>query len=119
MAISKRNSRIGELLDTKKFSYAVIAEKVGTTRNAVAGVAFRRRHPYPTLIRSANSDGANMLIPSFPWRRMRPPRLSAPLLARRPDLSANLQWQREDTRTRRRPHRTQRRPPGRRITGSF
>jgi hypothetical protein len=65
MAISKRNSRIGELLDTKKFSYAVIAEKVGTTRNAVAGVAFRRRHPYPTLICSANSDGANMLGTGF------------------------------------------------------
>lgn len=45
-ANSKRNRDICKLLDTKKVSYGVIAKMMGTTRNAVAGIAFRRRHPY-------------------------------------------------------------------------
>jgi len=46
---STRDEKIGKLLDTKKYSYAVIAEMVGTTRNAVGGVAFRRRHNVAAL----------------------------------------------------------------------
>jgi hypothetical protein len=44
-ANSKRNRDICKMLDTKKPSYSIIAKMMRTTRNAVSGVAFRRRHP--------------------------------------------------------------------------
>ena len=39
----------------RKLSYAVIAELCGCTRNAVAGVVFRDRHPSATLVASPKS----------------------------------------------------------------
>lgn len=41
----KRNADILKLVDTKRLSYEVIAEMMGVTRCAVAGVVFRRRYP--------------------------------------------------------------------------
>lgn len=59
---TKRNRDIGKLLDTKKLSYAVIAEMMGTTRCAVSGIAFRRRHPPKVCQRSPNSRGGRNKI---------------------------------------------------------
>jgi hypothetical protein len=43
------------LLKTKRLSYSVIAEMMGTTRNVVAGIAFRKRHPCWTRVDSPNA----------------------------------------------------------------
>ena len=42
----KRNAVICKLADEQRLSYAVIAEMIGVSRNAVAGVVFRHRHPF-------------------------------------------------------------------------
>jgi hypothetical protein len=52
-----RNKYIGKLLDGERLSYEVIAEMTGTTRNVVAGIAFRRRHPGHTRTSSPGSTG--------------------------------------------------------------
>lgn len=62
MTNAKRNQDICKLLDTKKVSYAVIAKRIGTTRQAVSGVAFRRRHPPEVRQRSPNSGGGKNKI---------------------------------------------------------
>jgi hypothetical protein len=49
-----RNRIIVGLLKNKRLSYAVIAEMCGVSRNIVAGVAFRLRHPRGTRISSPN-----------------------------------------------------------------
>ena len=38
------------LLDTRRYSYEVIARMCNTTRGTVGGLAFRRRHPRHTLV---------------------------------------------------------------------
>lgn len=43
-----------------KLSFALIAKKVGVTRNVVAGVVFRHRHPYSARISSP--DGVHNKI---------------------------------------------------------
>lgn len=50
-----RNTTIKLLLKSRRLSYSVIAEMTGTTRNAVAGVAFRLRHPRSMMIPSPSN----------------------------------------------------------------
>lgn len=58
-ANTERNQRIGKLLDTKRFSYAVIGQMIGVTRKVVSGVAFRRKHKGKVRGISANGAGYN------------------------------------------------------------
>lgn len=44
-------AEIYRLLDTKKYSYSIIAKMTKTNRNKVAGLAFRRRHGNNASIR--------------------------------------------------------------------
>ena len=61
-----RNAMIATLLKDKRLSYAVIAEMLNTSRNVVAGVAFRLRHPLAARISSA--DGYKNMTGTG-WRR--------------------------------------------------
>jgi hypothetical protein len=54
---AKRNRDICKLLDTKKVSYSIIAKMMDVSRSAVAGIAFRRRHPVATLKHSPQRRG--------------------------------------------------------------
>lgn len=62
---TKRNQDICKLIDARQLSYELIAQKMETTRNVVAGVAFRRRHPYKARLHSPNSHGRNKIGHGF------------------------------------------------------
>ena len=47
-------ARILTLLDTRRYSYRVIARMCGSTRGAVSGLAFRKRHKHSELTHSPN-----------------------------------------------------------------
>ncbi len=47
-------ARILALLDTRRYSYRVIARMCGSTRGTVAGLAFRRHHRHSELTNSPN-----------------------------------------------------------------
>lgn len=53
-----RNKKILRLLRSKLSSYQIIADICGTTRNVVAGVAFRHRHSGAARARSPNGRGS-------------------------------------------------------------
>ena len=43
----------------RKWSYQLIADHFGISRNVVAGILFRERHPPETLVKSAHSRSRN------------------------------------------------------------
>lgn len=51
-ANKKRNATVCKLAEDQRLSYSVIAEMMGMTRNAVAGIVFRHRHPIETRVAS-------------------------------------------------------------------
>jgi len=57
---AERDARILAYVAERKYSYAVIAELCGTTRNAVGGVVFRAKHPRAKLITSPGHRSPNM-----------------------------------------------------------
>lgn len=60
MGNEKRNKKILKLAGKK--SYGLIAEELNTTREVVAGVIFRDKHPVEKRVRSPNSDGSPNMI---------------------------------------------------------
>lgn len=70
MSNSARDKQIGRLLDQKRLSYALIAQKFGVTRNVVAGIAFRRKHPITERIPPAGYPGwqRNMIGTGYQYR---------------------------------------------------
>ena len=49
----------------KRWSYQLIADHFGVTRNVVAGILFRERHPHSERIRSPGSRWGNMIGISY------------------------------------------------------
>lgn len=47
--------------DHPDWSYQLVADRFGVSRNVVAGILFRRRHSYKTLICSPNSNAPNKI----------------------------------------------------------
>jgi hypothetical protein len=60
MTREERNQTILVLVKTRSYSYEVIAQMMGCSRGAVAGVVFRER--YPVAIRVASLSGKHNVI---------------------------------------------------------
>lgn len=58
-ANSKRNQRILALVAQERLSYELIAGMFGCSRNVVAGVVWRNRHPGVTRVCSPKGNGPN------------------------------------------------------------
>lgn len=59
LAETERAKAISDLVRDQRLSYGVIAEMLGITRNAVAGVVFRLRHPPSVRLKSPRGKGRN------------------------------------------------------------
>lgn len=61
MTRQERNEMILVLVKTRSYSYEVIAQMMHCSRNAVAGVVFRERHPATARILGPNKNARNII----------------------------------------------------------